>query len=188
MPSTPHNKGFTLVEVMIVVVIIAVLGTLAVYGVNKYIASAQTSEATAVLNSIRGAQEVYRQDTFLYLDVSAGDFANLHPSAVPGDFKRNWAGDGDSPTTSANFRELGVEVNGPVHYSYGCVAGRSGEWPEPPTNKSKAAFNFPANANEPFYVAVAKGDLDGDGLFSWVLTHSLSNELYLEDEHGRSMR
>ncbi len=177
-------RGFTLVEVMIVVAIIAVLGTLAVYGVRKYVASAQTSEATAVLASIRGAQEVYRQDTFVYLDVSGGNFANLHPSTTPGAFKRNWAGDGDHAATSQNFRELGVEVSGAISYSFGCVAGRSGAaWPAPPTQKTAEQFNFPDEATEPFFIAVAKGDYDGDGLFDWVLTHSLTNEMYIEEEH-----
>ena len=183
LASRQTHRGFTLVEVMIVVVIIAVLGTLAVYGVRKYVASAQTAEATSILSSIRGAQEVYRQDTFVYLDVSEGSFANLHPSATPGAFKRDWAGDGDIPATSQNFRELGVEVGGPVFYSFGCVAGRSGDaWPSPPTRKTAEQFNFPDEATEPFYIAVAKGDYDGDGLFDWVLTHSLSNEMYIEPE------
>lgn len=177
------RRGFTLVEVMIVVVIIGVLGTLAVYGVRRYIGSARASEAAAVLNSIRGAEEVYHQDTFAYLDVSGGSFANLHPSVPPGAFKRSWAGDGDHVATSQNFRRLGVEVSGAVSFSYGVVAGRAGDpFPALPTKKSGAQFNFPAAASGDFYVALAKADFNGDGDFSYVVTHSLTQELYSENE------
>ncbi|HEX2731727.1 MAG TPA: prepilin-type N-terminal cleavage/methylation domain-containing protein [Polyangiaceae bacterium] len=174
------RAGFTLIEVMIVVVIVAVLGTLAVYGVRRYVASAHASEATAVLSSIRGAEEVYRQDTFVYLDVSQGSFSNLHPAGAPSSSKRNWADSGTS-VASQRFRELGVQINGGVFFSYGVVAGREGaSFPTMPTSKS--AFGFPSTAVEPFYVAVAKGDLDGNGTFSWVVAHSLSNEVYVENE------
>lgn len=173
--------GFTLVELMIVVAIVGILAALATYGVRRYIMSTRTSEVGAVINAIRGAQEIYKQDTFVYLDVSAGSFDNLHPSSEPGAFKRNWAGDGDSPQTSANFRELGVMMDAPVYYTYAVVAGRTGDAiPSPPTDDQ--GYNFPEAATGPFYVVYAKGDLDGDGNFSHGVATSMSNQVYIENE------
>lgn len=180
LPSR-SEAGFTLVELMIIVTIIGVLGALATYGVRSYIQQSKTSETFAVINAIRAAEEAYFQDTFQYLDVSQGDFDKLHPSTTPGAFKRNWAGDGDTPAVSANFRELGVQIDGPVYFSYGVVAGRAGEaWSAPPTVRKD--FNFPEASPDPFYIVIAKGDVDGDGKFTYVLTHSLTNEVYIEDE------
>jgi hypothetical protein len=138
-----------------------------------------------VIAAIRAAEEVYRQDTFKYFDVSEGDFGKANPEGVPTNKKKAWA---SNSTTAKRFRELGVQVDGAVSFTYAVVAGAAGAgFPNLPTKKSTSDFKFPATAAEPFYVIVAKSDLNGDSAFGYVVSHSLSNESYTEDEDfGRS--
>ena len=56
------NSGFTLIEVMITVAIIAILAAIAVPSYNEYVQRARITEATSALSDMRNKMEQYFQD------------------------------------------------------------------------------------------------------------------------------
>lgn len=167
------ERAFTLVELMIVVAITGVLAALATYGVRKYMMEAKKAEASSILVQIRAAEEAYKDETFEYVGLT--EFTAWHPTNTPGTGKNGWRSGSTAMTPTMNA--LGVVPDGPVIYSYGVVAKNSGDMPDIPTVKS---WDFPA-ATSPFYIAMAKGDLDGDGRFTYALSHSDTAEIYIDD-------
>src|SRR4051812_46433033 len=65
------NKGFTLIEVMIVVVIISVLATMAVPAYSDYVTRSKIQEATSNLLQMRTKIEQYYQDNRTYIGACA---------------------------------------------------------------------------------------------------------------------
>lgn len=158
---------------MTVVVIVGVLATLATYGVRKYVMEAKKAEASSMLVQIRAAEEAYKDETFEYFGLNS--FDAWHPTNTPGNGKHGWQS-GNTDMTAV-FKRLGVMPNGPVIYSYGVVAGNGGDMPSIPTVKS---WDFPA-ATGPYYIAMAKADLNGDGKYTYALSHSDTSEIYIDD-------
>jgi len=76
-----RNKGFTLVELMIVVAILGILTTVAIPLYNGYISSVKKGEAKANLETIRLLEEQYYADRRQY--VEAANTAALK-TALPG--------------------------------------------------------------------------------------------------------
>jgi prepilin-type N-terminal cleavage/methylation domain-containing protein len=168
------TRGFTLAELMIVVVIIGVLATLATYGVRKYLLEAKKAEAASMITQIRAAEEAYRDETFRYL--GATDFSVWHPVSAPSRRKYDW---GTTTTMRSNVLDpLGVRPSGAVEYAYGVVAGGVGS--SLPTIPSARTFSFPTPTG-PFYIVMGKADLNGDGVFTYALSHSDTAEIYFDD-------
>ena len=109
--SMKNQKGFTLIELMIVVAIIGILAAIAIPNFLKYQLKAKTAEAKTNLGSVRTLQESYRaeKDTYLLCTSSPGTAtaAKGTPTA--------WADQG-------GFATIGFEPKGKVRYDYAVVA------------------------------------------------------------------
>jgi prepilin-type N-terminal cleavage/methylation domain-containing protein len=170
------DAGFTLIELMIVVVIMGVLAGLASYGVRKYLLEAKRGEAIGLLTQIRAAEEAYKDERFVYL--GGDDFETWHPTDDPGGKKFGW-GFGDN-AMSRVFAELGVVSDGPVEYAYAVVAGTVGSSIPSIPMTINPAFSAPTG---PFYIAMAKADLNDDGLYTYAIAHSDTNTIAVDDKY-----
>lgn len=171
------ERGFTLIELMTVVAIVGVLATLGLVSYRKFITSSKTSEAIYMVGSIRAAEESFRAETLQYLNVSAA-FASYYPSTSQGAYKTAWDVTGHTDATA--WRQLGVRSDGPVYYGYKVQAGAAGG-----TILALTGLASPPTWAAPtdlWYVIQARGDVNGNGIYSYVAASSYTSEIYIENE------
>lgn len=168
------RRGFTLIELMVVVLIMGILAAVGVSSFVQHTAQAKNTQALAVCRSIGVAQERYRTLNGVYLDVS-GDLNTLYPTADPDDTVHHFWGR-DSDATYLNWLELAPEVPVYVRYSYAVVAGLPGDgFPALGVAQPPA---WPVTVNDPWYVIQAVGDLDGDNDNAFIIMSSFSDRIY----------
>ena len=67
MTHAKHNSGFTLIELMIVVAIVAILAAVALPAYNDHVKRGKIAEATSNLSSLRVRMEQFYQDNRTYV-------------------------------------------------------------------------------------------------------------------------
>ncbi len=148
------SRGFTLVELSIVVAIVGVLSVLAIVGYRKLTLSAKVSEARNMISAIRIAQEDYKVERGIYANL--GDTVHCPGSGLL-QVKTQW-------TTAcsggvATWSLLPVHSDGPVQFGYATVANAAGATPPNYGFVNVTA----ADLTRPWYVVHAQADLDGQG-------------------------
>lgn len=186
-PNRVRRRGFTLVELMIAVAIIAVLATLAVVGYRRLVQSSRVSEATHMIGSIRVAQETFHSETGQYANISPGlTVGSLYPVATPnGTTVAAWGLPCGVCADPNAWNRLPVHADGPVRFGYATIAGVAGTAPAVAalTFENKVVNWPPAAAiTSDWYIVTAQADLDDNNAFCTVMGTSWQKDLFIDKE------
>ncbi len=163
-----HNKGFTLIELMIVVAIIAILAAIAIPQYRKFQLKSKTSEAKTNMGAIRTCEESYAAEHDRYYLVGPAPETSI--ASTTRDF------DVVSETNCAHFADIGFKPAGKVYYNYGVkeqngsgnlttAANVNSACPIGAITDGEATHGIHDNTAD--IAILAEGDLDNDGSHSY---------------------
>jgi len=154
------NKGFSLIELMVVIAIIAIVTMIAAPNLTRFLAKAKRSEAYANLNAIYTHQKIYQAEHGRYSDALSG------PNGI------GWKPEG--------YKGGGQGEN--FYYTYGFAHGAEGVNYYTGNLSASHSDLSRAYADERGFVVVAAGDIDADGKPDILTVDETSTIRIVEDD------
>lgn len=174
--------GFTLVELMVVVVILGILSAIAMPIYQGSRRRAMAVEASDVLSNIVRAQEAYRAHFGTYSDVSHDETLSGSGEGTSGaEAGTDWWPRATTPNGQpfytglpASWNQLGMRPRDTVRFSYKTWSGNSNVVPSIGSSGDLGWSSLQPLERGIWFYACARGDLDGDGVYSRIETSSLT--------------
>ncbi len=177
------NAGFSLVELMTVVVIVGILSVIAIPTFMGYVYKSRTAEATGFLGVIKLREESFRSEFGQYCATARADAVACTTVVMPADgfgtavnFVPSSSTVGKNPqvfTPTSQWLELGARPGGDVRFAYAVAAGDPANLP-PNLGWNSTNADF-------WFVARAVGDLDGDTQYVTFETYSVGTTMWIGD-------
>ena len=154
-----NKTGFSLIELMIVVAIMAFLAMIAVPNFMRFLAKAKRAEAYMNLSSIYAAEKAYFAEHGTYSPILSGQGGI------------GWKPEGYN----------GGGKNEKFHYSYGFPGAEGSNHFSGKLEGGEAGLGQ-GRADAQVFVAVAAGDIDGDGVPDIITVDQNNNITVVQDD------
>jgi len=179
LKSLRNTKGFTLIELMIVVAIIGILAAIAIPNFLQYQMKSRQSEAKTNLGAIRTSELSFAGERGCFIGVAK--YPATAPAAGTKMVSVAWnAGPAPSGVTNwclnpggtfaGTFADIGFQASGNVYYQY-AADGTNNVVPLQSCNGTTQGNAVAANPQTGFYASAAS-NLDGDANISVWSTSS----------------
>lgn len=183
------TRGFSLVELMAVVTIIGILAALGIAILSKRAKESNVANAIVVVKAIGVAQELYRAQNHVYLNVSSSNSAWYPNANIRANQRASFWRVGSDDETK-RWRRLAPDVRGPVQFGFLTNAGL------PSTSDAEAPEAFLAagfgakvelprgvgSDTEPWYLIQARADADNDSIQCGVVAVNWTPQVLTFDD------
>jgi len=187
----PRARGFTLVELMVVVVIVGVLAALGVAALRKFTKQAKIIEGLDMVQSIRSAQERFKTENLRYLNVSpTGAWYPVDPAGDTGQKVARAFHFSAGHPDHARWVLLNPTTPSGVEFGYVVRAGLPSDAIAQPLMAVQGLpnLNRGSTAGRHWYLIEAKANLDRspgqstDGVYTYFVAINDRSEIYRDNE------
>ena len=184
MNRARKNRGFTIVELLIVVAIVGILATIAIFAYRRYVAQARKSEVFSMIAAIKSSEEAYKAESSQYLSTTTIGETDYYPVLGSGGAEptpKTWNPNGDGRTL---WTALGVSPpKSALYCGYVVVAGDANSFVGA-GSRGRTLFQNVAPQRPWFYIR-AECNFDGDNSENSQFETTFNNEIVFVDNEGK---